>query len=58
MGAHFPCRATAIVAVATGLIPSILQAQAVVRGVLYDDANGRPLQGTVMYLAKSRAQRS
>ena len=53
MGAHFPCRATAIVAVAVGLIPSILQAQAVVRGVLYDDANGRPVQGTVMLVNPS-----
>ena len=40
--------ATAVVGVAASFIPNHLNAQAVVRGVLYDDATGAPLRGTVM----------
>ena len=40
--------ATAVVGVAASFSPNHLNAQAVVRGVLYDDATGAPLRGTVM----------
>ena len=40
--------ATAVLAIASCLIPSTTTAQAVIRGTLYDDVTGLPLQGTVM----------
>src|SRR5689334_2244841 len=40
--------AIAIVGLAASFIPGSANAQAVVRGVLYDDATGAPLKGTVM----------
>src|SRR5215813_2715816 len=40
--------ATAMFAIAGSLIPSTTPAQAVIRGILYDDVTGLPLQGTVM----------
>jgi hypothetical protein len=40
--------ATAMLVIAGGLIPSTTTAQAVIRGTLYDDVTGLPLQGTVM----------
>jgi len=40
--------ATAVVGIAASLSSNQLSAQAVVRGVLYDDATGAPLKGTVM----------
>jgi hypothetical protein len=42
--------ATAMFAIAGSLIPSTTSAQAVIRGVLYDDVTGLPLQGTVMLI--------
>jgi hypothetical protein len=40
--------AIAVVGVAASFIPGRADAQAVVRGILYDDATGAPLKGTVM----------
>jgi hypothetical protein len=40
--------ATASFAIATSIIPLAAGAQVVVRGVLYDDATGVPIRGTVM----------
>lgn len=40
--------AIAVVGIAASFIPGHANAQAVVRGVLYDDATGAPLKGTVM----------
>lgn len=40
--------AIAVVGIAASIIPRHAAAQAVVRGVLYDDATGAPLTGTVM----------
>jgi hypothetical protein len=50
MGSIFLRRAlaTAVVGVAASFSPTQTRAQAVVRGVLYDDATGAPLKGTVM----------
>jgi hypothetical protein len=50
MGSVFLRRALATVAVgvAASFLPTQTQAQAIVRGVLYDDATGAPLKGTVM----------
>ena len=42
--------ATAMFAIAGSLIPSTAPAQAVIRGILYDDVTGLPLQGTVMLI--------
>src|SRR5215475_8451321 len=42
--------ATAMFAIAGSLIPSMAPAQAVIRGILYDDVTGLPLQGTVMLI--------
>jgi hypothetical protein len=42
--------ATASLVIAALVVSSDVAAQAVVRGVLYDDATGRPLQGTVMLI--------
>jgi hypothetical protein len=40
--------AAAVVGVAASFVPSHADAQVVVRGILYDDATGAPLKGTVM----------
>lgn len=50
MGSMFLRRAlaTAVVGVTASVFSSSLNAQAVVRGVLFDDATGAPLKGTVM----------
>lgn len=42
--------ATAIFAIAGSLIPSTTSAQAVIRGILYDDVTGLPLRGTIMLI--------
>src|SRR3954452_5305 len=34
--------------VLASIVPAALSAQAVIRGVLYDDGNGSPVRGTVM----------
>src|SRR5262245_16948348 len=49
MGFQINRRAAAVVGLAAAvLLPSALTAQAVVRGMLYDDANGLPLRGTIL----------
>ncbi len=52
MGSQILRRAAALVAAAV-LLPPMLVAQVVVRGVLYDDATGRPLAGTLMLVDPS-----
>jgi hypothetical protein len=48
MGVSLRAVATAVLAIAGSLIPSTTTAQAFIRGTLYDDVTGLPLQGTVM----------
>jgi Carboxypeptidase regulatory-like domain/TonB-dependent Receptor Plug Domain len=48
MGVSLRAVATAVFAIASCLIPATTKAQAVIRGTLYDDVTGLPLQGTVM----------
>jgi len=48
MGVSLRAVATAVFAIASCLIPSTATAQAIIRGTLYDDVTGLPLQGTVM----------
>lgn len=50
MGFQFLCRAagTAGFLFVAGLVPSIIEAQVVVRGVLYDDSTGLAVRGAVM----------